>query len=118
MTGENKISWEDFEKVEIRIGTFVGVEDIHEVRCPAYKIRQDFGRHGIKQSGAQLTKLNTMEELLNCQVICVASFHSKKIAGFKLEILITGFILYKGRVVLVQLDRPIQNGPRPAGFGV
>ncbi|AYQ33580.1 tRNA-binding protein [Runella sp. SP2] len=109
------ISWQDFEKVELRAGTIVQVEDFQKARKPAYKIWVDLGAEiGIKRSSAQVTKLYTKEELLGRQVICVTNFPPKQVADFMSEILVTGFVLPDGEVVLSQPERPVPNGARLA----
>ncbi len=108
------ISWEDFEKVHIQAGTIIRVEDFPEARRPAFKIWVDLGDIGVKQSSAQLTALYAKNDLLGRQVICVTNFPPKRIAGFKSEILITGFVHDNGDVVLAQPDRKVRNGHRLA----
>lgn len=109
------ISWQEFEKVELRAGTIVQVEDFQKARKPAYKIWVDLGAEiGTKRSSAQVTKLYTKEELLGCQVICVTNFPPKQVADFMSEVLVTGFVLPDGEVVLSQPERPVPNGARLA----
>jgi tRNA-binding protein len=109
------ISWQEFEKVELRAGTIVQVEDFPKARKSAYKIWVDLGEErGIKRSSAQVTKLYTKEELLGRQVICVTNFPPKQVADFMSEVLVTGFVLPDGEVVLSQPDRPVPNGIRLA----
>ncbi|WP_028525286.1 tRNA-binding protein [Runella limosa] len=109
------ISWQEFEKVELRAGTIVQVEDFQKARKPAYKIWVDLGAEiGTKRSSAQVTKLYTKEELLGRQVICVTNFPPKQVADFMSEVLVTGFVLPDGEVVLSQPERPVPNGARLA----
>jgi len=109
------ISWQEFEKVELRAGTIVQVEDFQKARKPAYKIWVDLGADiGTKRSSAQVTKLYTKEELLGRQVICVTNFPPKQVADFMSEVLVTGFVLPDGEVVLSQPERPVPNGARLA----
>lgn len=105
------ISWQDFEKVELRAGTILEVRDFPKAKKPAYQLVVDLGETvGIKQSSAQLTKLYSKEDLLGRQVICVTNFAPRQIANFVSEILITGFILPDGEVVLSSIERPVPNG--------
>lgn len=107
------ISWSDFEQIELRVGTIIGVEDFPEARKPAYKIRVDFGPEiGIKQSSAQITALYTKEELLERQIVGVVNFPPKQIGPFLSECLITGFYRKDGAVVLAVPDQPVSNGAK------
>ncbi|MEI7585739.1 tRNA-binding protein [Runella sp.] len=109
------ISWQDFEKVELRAGTIVQVEDFPKARKPAYKIWVDLGDEvGVKRSSAQVTKRYSKEELLGKQVICVTNFPPKQVADFISEVLVTGFILPDGEVILAQSERAVPNGTRLA----
>jgi tRNA-binding protein len=108
------ISWSEFEKVELRAGTVVRVESFPQARKPAYKIWVDFGPLGVKQSSAQLTGLYSEKELVGRQVIGVINFPPKQIAHFESEVLITGFILDKGEVVLAQPERKVPDGSKLA----
>ncbi len=108
------ISWEDFEKVEIRVGTIIAADEFPEARKPAYKITIDFGPAGTKKSSAQVTSLYSRTELLHRQVIAVTNFPPKQIANFLSECLILGIIGHQGAVVLIQPDRKVPDGLRIA----
>ena len=105
------ISWQDFEKMELRAGTILEVKDFLKAKKPAYQLVIDLGEEiGIKQSSAQLTKLYSKEDLVGRQVICVTNFAPRQVANFISEILVTGFILPDGEVILSSIERPVPNG--------
>ncbi len=106
-----QITWNDFEQVELRVGTIVEVQDFPEARKPAYKITADFGEGiGLKKSSAQITDLYNKEELMNKQIIGVVNFPPKQIGPFVSEFLVTGFPQADGKVVLAVPDKPLENG--------
>jgi len=106
------ITWNDFEKVELRAGTILEVEDFPKARKPAYKVKVDFGPYGIKWSSAQITKHYTKEELVGRQIIGVINFPEKQIANFKSQFLVTGFADEQGDIVLAAVERPVPNGSK------
>ena len=111
----SQIDWSDFQKVEVRVGTIVDVEDFPEARKPAYKLKVDFGPNiGFKKSSAQVTDLYTKEELLGKQVIAVVNFPPKQIGPILSECLVTGFHEDDRKVVLAVPDKNVQNGVRLA----
>ncbi len=106
------ISWQDFESVDMRVGTIVDVQDFPEARNPAYKVWVDFWEDiGIKKTSAQITELYTRETLIGKQVIGVINFPPKQIANFTSEFLITWFHT-ESWVILVSTDSEIKNGLR------
>ncbi len=105
-----QINWNDFEKVEIRVGTVFEANDFPEARNPAYKLKIDFGRLGIKQSSAQITKFYKKDDLVGKQIIAVTNFPPKQIAGFASECLVLGVVLDNKEVVLLQPERTVANG--------
>lgn len=96
--------------IDIRVGRIIEVLDLKEARNPSYKLKVDFGKLGIKNSSAQITKLYSKEDLLNRQIVAVVNFPSKKIVGFKSEILILGVMKEAGEVILLQPDREASIG--------
>src|SRR5438067_10792344 len=109
-----EITWKDFERVELRVGTIIEVEDFPKARKPTYKLKIDFGELGVKRSSAQIKQLYTKEQLLGKQTIGVVNFPLKQIANFFSEVLTTGFYLPSGEVVLAQPERPVPNGAKLA----
>jgi tRNA-binding protein len=103
-------TWADFERVGLRAGTIRKVESFPEARKPAYKLWIDFGPSGIKQSSAQLTALYRPEELVGRQVICATGLGPKRVAGFKSDVLVTGFARADGEIVLAGTERPVPDG--------
>lgn len=108
------ISWQDFEKVEMRTGTIIEVQDFPEARNPSYKLTIDFGELGIKKSSAQLIQLYTKEELLNKQIVAVVNFPVKQIANFFSECLVLGAVGESKEVTILQPERIVKNGLRIA----
>ncbi len=108
------ITWQEFEKVEMRVGTIVAAEDFPEARNPAYRLVVDFGSFGMKKSSAQITKLYKKEELLGRQVIAVVNFPPKQIASFISECLVMGVVGEGKEITLLQPERKVENGLRIA----
>jgi tRNA-binding protein len=106
----NFCSWDDFEKIDIRIGTIREVSDFPKAKKPAYQLIIDFGELGIKKSSAQITHLYTKEELKGKQIAAVVNFPPKQIAGFFSECLVLGVYTNKNEVVLLSPDRSVENG--------
>lgn len=107
------ISYDDFLKVDIRVGTIVQAEVFPEARKPAYKLEIDFGDEiGLKKSSAQITENYTLEDLQNKQVLAVVNFPPKQIGPFRSEVLTLGVADDQGHIVLVQPDHKAPNGKR------
>lgn len=106
------ISYDDFEKVDIRSGTIIEVTDFPKARKPAYQLKIDFGNFGMKKSSAQITSLYKKEDLLNKQVIAVVNFEPKQIANFMSECLVLGIYNLDNQVVLMQPQQEVPNGAR------
>ena len=106
------ITWTDFERIELRVGTILQVLDFPEARKPAYKIQVDFGEFGIRWSSAQITKHYIKEELPGRQVMGVINFPKKQIANFMSEFLVTGFADENGDIVLAAVDKQVPNGSK------
>ncbi len=109
------IEWNDFEKVEIRVGTIIEVDEFPEARKPAYKLRIDFGDEiGQRKSSAQITDLYKKDELVGRQIVAVVNFPPKQIGPMRSECLVTGFAREDGAIVLVSPDSAVPNGAKLA----
>lgn len=107
------INWNDFEKIDIRVGTIIEVADFPKARKPAYKLKIDFGPMlGIKQSSAQITSHYNKEDLLKRQVVAVVNFPPKQIADFISECLVLGIYDTNNDVILLSPDKPTANGQK------
>lgn len=107
------ITWPDFEKIDLRVGTVLEVADFPEARKPAYQLLIDFGSEiGIRKSSAQITALYEKEELVGKQVIAVVNFPPKQIGPFRSECLVMGAYNEKNEVVLLQVQQPVANGSK------
>lgn len=108
----SSITWADFEKIDMRVGTILEAETFPKARKAAYKLRIDFGELGIRRSSAQITSFYTPEELTGRQVIAVVNFPPKQIAGFISECLVLGVYDENKDVILLQPGMPVKNGWR------
>ncbi|QLE02097.1 tRNA-binding protein [Galbibacter sp. BG1] len=105
------LRWEDFQKVDLRVGTVVAVEDFPEARNPAFKLKIDFGSEiGVKKTSAQITKRYQKEDLVNRQVVAVVNFPKKQIANFMSECLVVGAVGEDKDVILLSPDFKVPNG--------
>jgi len=109
----HNISWDDFTKVELRVGRVVSAAVFSEARKPAYVLQVDFGSEiGLKKSSAQITHLYTPEELVGKQVVAVVNFPNKQIGPLMSECLVTGFHNENGEVALCVPDKPVPVGTK------
>ncbi|MBN8853426.1 MAG: tRNA-binding protein [Sphingobacteriales bacterium 50-39] len=104
------IQWEDFEKIDMRVGTILEVLEFPKARRPAYQLTIDFGKLGLKRSSAQVTELYDRSQLVGRQVIAIVNFPPKQIANFFSECLVLGVYTDKKEVVLLQPERTVANG--------
>ena len=109
-----EISWTDFEKVDIRVGTVISASEFKEARNPSYKLEIDFGTIGILKSSAQLTSLYEVETLVGKQILAVVNFPEKQIATMMSACLVLGLVGEGSDVVLVAPDKKVTNGLRLA----
>ena len=109
----NTITWNDFENVELRIGTVLRVEEFPEARKPAYKVWVDFGPElGEKKTSAQIAKLYKPDELVGRQIVGVVNFPPKQVGPFMSEFLLTGFHDEEGSIVIAVPERTVPNGAK------
>jgi len=112
VTAMAQITYDYFEKVDIRVGKITQVEDFPKARKPAYKLWIDFGMLGVKKSSAQITELYSKDDLMGKLIIAVVNFPPRQIADFKSEVLVLGVVLDNNKVVLVQPDGDVPLGKR------
>lgn len=109
----NEISWNEFEQIELRVGTITEVYAFPEARKPTYKLMVDFGKKiGVRKSSAQITHHYSKDELIGKQVVGVVNFPPKQIGPFVSECLVTGFYDDEGHVVLAVPEKRVQNGAK------
>ncbi len=113
MGDDKTITWQDFERVDIRVGTIIQVDDFPEARKPAYILHVDFGPEiGIKKSSSQITDLYNKDQLKDKKVMGVVNFAPKQVGPIMSECLVLGFYRKNNSVVLATNDLPINNGAR------
>jgi tRNA-binding protein len=108
----NSLTWDDFEKVEMRVGTILEATPFEKAKKPAYQLKIDFGPLGIKKSSAQITQHYQPNDLIGKQIIAVVNFPPKQIANFFSECLVLGIYQQGGAVVLLQPERSVENGDK------
>ncbi len=114
MQKEN-ITWGDFDKIDIRVGTIISINDFPEARNPAFQLQIDFGKElGVKKSSAQITKRYQKEDLIGKQIIAVVNFPKKQIANFMSECLVLGIVGEENDVVLLSPNFKVENGLKMA----
>ena len=104
------ITWTDFEKIDIRVGTILSANDFPNAKKPAYQLTIDFGELGIMNSSAQITALYNSDQLIGQQVIAIVNFPPKQIANFFSECLVLGIYDENKNVILLQPQQPVSNG--------
>lgn len=104
------LTWQEFEKVEMCVGTIISVTDFEKARNPSYKLTIDFGHKGIKKSSAQITGLYTKEALIGKQIVAILNFPPKQIADFMSECLLLGAVGDTGDVTILTVEQPVKNG--------
>ena len=107
---KDEITYEDFLKVDIRIGTIIEVKDFPKARKSAYQLKIDFGDLGIRKSSAQITDLYSKKDLMNKQISAIINFKPRQIANFMSEVLVIGVYNIDGNVVLLKTNKNIKNG--------
>ena len=107
---KSEITWQDFEKLDIRTGTILSALDFPEAKKPAYQLTIDFGAFGIKKTSAQITSLYKKEDLVGIQILAIVNFPKKQIANFMSECLILGIYGQNDEVTLIKPERKIANG--------
>jgi tRNA-binding protein len=107
---KEKITYSDFNKLDLKVGTIIQAEIFKEAKKPAYKLWIDFGDVGTKKSSAQITSLYQPEELIGKQIIAVVNFEPKQIANFMSECLVLGVLEDDNEVTLLSVDLPVKNG--------
>ncbi len=113
ITKNSDITWNDFEKIEMRVGTILSVNDFPEANKPAFQLTIDFGTEiGIRKSSAQITKRYEKANLLNRQIVAVVNFPKKQIGKFMSECLVLGALGNNGEVILLSPDFKVENGLR------
>lgn len=111
-TEEGQLTWSEFMRVEMRVGTIIAAEPFKEARNPAYKMIIDFGALGTRKTSAQITTLYDAEQLIGKQVIAVVNFPPKQIANIMSECLVLGGIGENKEVTLIEPERKVENGTR------
>lgn len=114
METKEQTTWDEFDKVDLRVGTIIQVDDFPKARIPAYKLLIDFGDFGTKRSSAQITSLYSREDLLNKQVIAVVNFPPRQVADFSSEVLVLGAVTSDVDIVMPFFDRSVPNGSQIA----
>jgi len=109
---QDKLTWDEFMKVEMRVGTVISAEEFKEVKNPAYKMVIDFGEFGKRKTSAQITDLYEPRDLIGKQLIAVVNFPPKQIANMMSECLVLGAVEEQNGVTLIEPDRNVKNGTR------
>lgn len=112
MKTNEPLSWDDFMKVEMRVGTIISAEEFKEVKNPAYKMIIDFGEFGMRKTSAQITQLYEPADLIGKQIIAVINFPPKQIANIMSECLVLGGVADNKDVTLIEPGKIIENGTR------
>ena len=112
-SNNSEITWHDFEKIEMRVGTILSVNDFPEANKPAFQLTVDFGTDiGIRKSSAQITKRYEKADLVNRQIVAVVNFPKKQIGKFMSECLVLGAVGNNGEIILLSPDFKVENGLR------